>query len=53
MHNYVIEETCSFHLPGIINIVYSWSQEVVAIPTMEQLKIAFPPEGGIMTVMVF
>ena len=35
-----MEETCSFHCPGIINIVYSWSQEVVAITTMEKLKIA-------------
>lgn len=35
-----MEEPCSFHFPGIINIVYSWSQEVVAITTMEKLKIA-------------
>lgn len=40
MHNYITEETCSLHFPGIINIVYSWSQEVVAITTMEKLKIA-------------
>lgn len=40
MHNCIIEEICSFHFPGIINIVYSWSQEMVAITTMEKLKIA-------------
>lgn len=39
MHNYIIGKL-ALYFSGIINIVYSWSQEVVAITTMERLKIA-------------